>query len=83
MPLYTYQCSKCPNEEEHIVKFEDRDRAGLSCGRCGAPMDRAGVEPFKTGKPRHQMGAVLGNGAHVKGHFGKEAKLDPLKRKKR
>jgi len=34
----------------------------------------AGAELFKLGND-YQMQAVMGNGDHIKGHFGKEAKL--------
>ena len=80
MPMYTWECKKCKKEFEHIVKYEDKDNTFL-CG-CGGVQKRVGVECFKLGKPAYQMKAVLRNGEHVRGHFGKEAKRDSLKRKK-
>lgn len=82
MILYTYLCKnpKCQNEEEHLVNYDERDTVIIECAKCGMPLDRAGVESFKAGKPAFQPGVVLNNGAHIKGHFGKEAKLN--KRKK-
>ena len=81
MPLYTYHCPPCATETELGVKYEERDEQRCEC--CKTPLRRAGVESFAIGKPRHQMQAVLADGRHVKGHFGKTARLDKTKRKKR
>jgi len=78
MPLYTYQCQTCRNEDEHVVSYEERDTPFV-CSKCGSPTERAGVEQFALGKEPYQPGAVLSSGAKVKGHFGKEA---PLRKKR-
>lgn len=86
MPIYTYTCDKCLNVSEQIVKASERD-ALMTCeglalaqstqgrqDRCGGLLRREGVELFTHGKPSFQPGVVLGNGAKVKGHFGKDAR---------
>lgn len=85
MPLYTYRCRQCGMIEEHLASFADRDKPfqhegpngwdpphGKEC--CGGTMERQdGLELPTVGKPAFQTQAVLGSGAHLKGHFGKEA----------
>lgn len=80
MPLYTYQCPKCRTIDEHLVTYTERDTSGFVCSKCGGPVERSGVEHFALGKEPYQPGAVLSNGAKVKGHFGKEA---PLKKRRK
>lgn len=93
MPLYTYRCRQCGLIEEHLVKYEDRDKPMQHEGsnewertdpayreRCGGSLEReGGLEAPTIGKPAFQSQAVLGNGDHIKGHFGKEA----VRRKRR
>jgi putative FmdB family regulatory protein len=78
VPLYTYHCNRCQTDIERTVKLEERDNQ--RCGRCKGGLERSGVECFAVGKPRYQMQAVLADGRHVKGHFGKTAALDKSKR---
>lgn len=77
MPLYTYGCGRCGHQEEHLVKYSERDVQTFQCPRCvpGWLLVRQGVELFRQGQPGYQMQAVLGNGAKLKGHFGKAAQL--------
>lgn len=72
MPMYSYECSKCAVERELIVSYEERNHPH-KCSACGTPMERL-LDAPKLGKPAYQMKAVMGNGEHVKGHFGKTAK---------
>jgi len=72
MPAYDYHCPSCswsgellqvPYENRHKQRCPDcKKRLKLDIGFAAI-----GPEPFQTK-------AVLSNGAHVKGHFGKEAK---------
>ena len=82
MPLFEYICDKCGNREEHLVKAKEKDDE-LRCESCdeGAMMRRL-LAKIQIGKPVYQVQAVLGSGAHVKGHFGKDAKRDKSGRKK-
>lgn len=80
MPIYTYKCKRCGADTESLVPYQGRD-APRFCkwikeddGICGGLLQRDGLDLPTIGKPAHQMGAVLENGAHVKGHFGKDAK---------
>lgn len=74
MPIYTYKCKKCGVETERVISYDKRDYA-LNCQFCDGVLSRLGqLERPTIGKPGYQMQAVLSNGAHVKGHFGKEAK---------
>ena len=88
MPIYTYWCRQCGAEVELIMSYDKRDDQslqhegpdGFGKKRCGGKLERnEGLERPNIGAPAHQMGAILGSGAKVKGHFGKEAKR---KRKK-
>jgi hypothetical protein len=63
---------------ERSVSLEERDHQ--RCAFCREKLERSGVEVFAIGKPRYQMQAVLADGRHVKGHFGKAAVLDRGKR---
>lgn len=75
MPMYTYKCAHCGAEAEHVVKYDERD-AERCCDveDCPGKLVRAGVELTRLGKPAYQMQAVLGDGRHVRGHFGRYAK---------
>jgi len=77
MPLYSYRCEneQCGLIEEHVNKWADRD-VTYTCPSCESEMHLLGVTmPSKlSGKEGYQMKAVLANGQHVKGHFGKSAK---------
>lgn len=78
MPLYTYVC-ECGNEEEHLVLMDSRDSIELDCSRCGKRLKRiVDGAPALHGE-KYQMKAVMSDGSHVAGHFGKEA---PRVRKK-
>lgn len=73
MPIYTFDCDNCTRTVDVLVSYEDRD-GDHNCSVCGGALIRRGVSGFQTGKPRFQTQAVLGNGAHIKGHFGKDAR---------
>jgi len=83
MPMYQYRCPKCSLCVEHNIPIAERDTRKIVCGYCCSQLERDKVYAVATAGPRFEMQAVLGNGDHVKGHFGKEARLDPLKRAKR
>jgi hypothetical protein len=70
--LYTYICS-CGHEQEEIVDYERRDIEHIECEECGEAM-RRGIDAPQLGSTPYQMKAVLGDGSHVTGHFGKSAK---------
>lgn len=74
MPLYTYECPRCEVAVDRVIKYEERDNGQFECETCGSTLRRRGVSEFCMGKPAYQMQAVLGNGDHIKGHFGKDAK---------
>ena len=78
MPIYTYKCESCGSEKEHFVFSSERNNP-CDCA-CGGTMKRRGLETFSIGAPEYQMQAVLSDGTHVPGHFGKDAKR---KRKKK
>ena len=75
MPLYTYKCTneKCKNIEEHLAKYDQRDEP-RSCEKCQCAMQRAGAELCTIHGEGYQMKAVLADGSHVAGHFGKAAR---------
>lgn len=87
MPIYTYRCRQCGLPVECVVSYADRDKPMQHEGsnelertdpayreRCGGGLEREeGLESPTIGKPAFQSAAVLGNGDHLKGHFGKEA----------
>jgi putative FmdB family regulatory protein len=76
MPLYDYRCRDCGFTSEHLVPLEQRDTATVLCGHClGGNTVRVIVAAPKLGKERYQMKAVLNDGSHVAGHFGKSAPL--------
>jgi len=71
MPIFTFNC-KCGNVLEEICKYEDRpDKKKCDCGKWAI---RQGIELCTLGKEGYQPQAILENGDHIKGHFGKEAK---------
>lgn len=72
MPLYDYRCRACGKEEERLVLADFR---GEQLCECTGVMDRIFAVAPKVGKERYQMQAVLSDGRHVPGHFGKEAPL--------
>ena len=73
MPIYTYQCSSCGTQTDHLTSYLARDAEWFGCEKCGLRTERVKVQGWTMGKPAYQMQAVLGSGAHVKGHFGKDA----------
>jgi hypothetical protein len=85
VPIYSYRCRQCGLIEEHVVKYADRDKFMQHEGPngdegpgyksvCGGTLERQGVELFRAAKENYQCQAILANGAHIPGHFGKEAK---------
>jgi len=80
MPIYVFKCGKCGKCEEHILAIAARDHQ-MICA-CGAIQHRL-LTSFTIGKQEHQTKAILGSGAKVKGHFGKEAKSYDKKKSKR
>ena len=66
-------CSSCGKEEEHLVSLEARNTEQIKCSECGELMVR-GVDAPVIGKSAYQMKAVMSDGSHVSGHFGKAAK---------
>jgi predicted nucleic acid-binding Zn ribbon protein len=79
MPLYTYRCQKCQRLVELIVKYKYRDQPWTHEDECGGKLVREGLELPTIGKSGFQTKAVLSDGSHLAGHFGKEAS----RRKKR
>lgn len=76
MPMYTYECPHCGAQAEHIVKYDERDNERCCAVEdCPGKLVRAGVERVVLGKPSYQMKAVMSDGTHVSGHFGKSAAL--------
>ena len=73
-PLYSYKCQKCGKTVERVVKYEHRDNPWTHDDECGGKLSRGGLELCHFGKETYQCKAILGNGAHIPGHFGKEAK---------
>lgn len=73
MPIYTYDCAECERVVDVLVSYQDRD-GEHACSVCGGSLVRHGVSGFQLGKSAYQMQAVLANGDHIKGHFGKDAK---------
>ena len=73
MPIYEYECGSCGRRDERVVRISDRDEVS-SC-ECGGAMVRDRVNKVRVGSPAYQMQAVMSDGSHVKGHFGKEAAL--------
>ncbi len=73
MPIYGFKCVGCGEESDHVVKYEDRNKL-IRCEGCYCKLVRDGVSAPNIGSPTFQMQAVMGNGSHVKGHFGKAAK---------
>ena len=78
MPLYGFVCFECDTERECMSTIDERNEVRIIC-KCGTRMKRK-VEAPALGKSRYQMQAVMTDGTHIKGHFGKEAPL--LKKKK-
>ena len=72
MPLYTFKCHDCDFEEDSIISMSERDTVQISCPKCGTFMKRMMNAPT-IGRPAYQMGAVMGSGEHIAGHFGKDA----------
>jgi putative FmdB family regulatory protein len=72
MPYYTYHCVDCEHVCEDLRKWQDRD-APMICSQCQSAMRRQAGEVVSLGKESYQMKAVMADGSHVKGHFGKEA----------
>jgi len=76
MPLYDFRCRDCGFISEHLVAMEQRDTATVLCGHClGGNMSWVIAQAPVLGKERYQMKAVLNDGQHVAGHFGKSAPL--------
>jgi len=74
MPIYTYRCNRCGVVEDHVESYAERDQARVHEPTCsGSFLREDGLERPTVGKAAYQMQAVLGNGLHVKGHFGKSS----------
>lgn len=73
MPMYDYECPICEWADEIQCKIADRGKQ--SCPVCSSRLPHPLIlqAPAHHG-PAYQMKAVLSNGEHIKGHFGKEAK---------
>ena len=84
MPLYTYICRVCGDTHEHLVRLADKDSL-QPCYliSCKGMAERRGLETFSMGQPEYQMAGILADGTHVPGHFGKDARRDKFKRRKR
>jgi putative FmdB family regulatory protein len=74
MPVYDYVCAQCKECCEQLRAVEERDAEMPVCG-CGGVLRRVLLVAPKLGQERYQMKAVLGDGSHVAGHFGKQAPL--------
>ena len=72
MPMYEFWCERC-GKVERMLSIANRDVPQV-CGVCGNDLKRVYGSPAVHGE-RWEMGAVLGDGRRVKGHFGKTAKL--------
>ncbi len=72
MPIYMYECSRCLAVVERVIAYDKRDEP-QNCKLCDEAMERLLVTPWTNGKPAYQMQAVLGDGQHIRGHFGKDA----------
>ena len=70
-PIYTFNC-ECGNVLEEICKYEDIP-AKKKCA-CGKFAKKQGIELVTIAKEGYQMKAIMDNGEHIAGHFGKEAK---------
>jgi len=65
---------------EQVVKYDDRDKF-MQHEECGGELKRnEGLELPTIARETYQCKAILGNGAHIPGHFGKEAKRKPRRR---
>lgn len=72
MPAYDYECPSCGwSGEIMMVPYEERH--SQACFGCGETL-RLGVGFAAIGAEPYQMKAVMRDGSHVKGHFGKDAK---------
>lgn len=72
MPIYSFRCRQCGRMVEQVLKYADRDKPSAH-EDCGGALEREGVELFRSGKEGYQVKAVMADGSHVAGHFGKEA----------
>ena len=72
MPIYTFNCPSCGCSFESIHNLKNRP-SKLKCA-CGKFAKRQGIELVTIAKEGYQMKAIMSNGEHVTGHFGKEAK---------
>jgi len=64
---------------EQVVKYEQRDNPWIHDDDCNGKLIREGLELPTIGKSGFQTKAVLSDGSHIAGHFGKESS----RRKKR
>lgn len=72
MPAYDYECESCGwTGEILMVPYEERHKQ--PCFGCGELL-KLGVGFRAIAGTPYQMKAVMTDGSHVKGHFGKEAK---------
>lgn len=67
MPIYTYVCAKCGEDEDHYLAASDR-YIDQTC-ECGGVQKRKGMELPAVGKSSFQGGVILGSGEKVAGSF--------------
>jgi predicted nucleic acid-binding Zn ribbon protein len=72
MPAYDYKCFSCGWTGE-ILQVPYEERNDQPCFWCGKPLSLQ-VGFRAVGAESYQMKAVMTDGSHVKGHFGKDAK---------
>jgi putative FmdB family regulatory protein len=73
MPVYDYECPNCKWRGE-LFQVAYSERGDQSCPECDEPLGSPSPGFGAIHGPEYQMQAVMGDGSHVKGHFGKEAK---------
>lgn len=83
MPNYDYECPNCKWKGE-LINVAISERGDQGCPECDEPLQSPVMKqaPAQHG-PGYQMQAVVGEGQHIKGHFGKEAKRDKSGRRKK
>ena len=73
MPLYTFYCPKCLVEDELLLSLREYENFSEKCEDCGEPLKRR-MDAANFDCNPYQMKAVMSDGRHVAGHFGKSAK---------
>lgn len=71
LTMHDFNCSKCGHvEKDYLATAAERD--GIPCPKCGETMKRLPSAPAVLGE-LPQSGAIMSNGQHIKGHFGRSA----------